>query len=471
MVDFDPIEGLVALGVVSREQAEAAARVPLWVSASRVGRLVHAGVDPHELLRALSTLTGIPVASDELIASAARFSLPRPLVRKLRDLTSCPVRRDDVGTVHVLIAEPGARDDIARQLLNFRVYLASEVEVRRLLEQLWPIGTSLEGDPVLDADTEPGEPTLSDSQPPDMPMPPPRAATPPPASPRHAAPPRFATPPPRAPTPPPAPPPRAPTPPSPTLPRAAAPMPAPFQGFHMDVPSTTPGALGHGESVLRTVGKSVERPWEPTSDGAQKGPAPFNLNAARPQGETPPPKASAAFVEDTIEETLRLPASPEGEASGSAPRPAPTPTVRSSVAGVHAAEPVSTRRSLVTAALSGAGVMLAVVALVAGVALVVDDGDAADDVRQRQELLLANARASAEKSDHAWAVAKCDQVIELDRTSRAAAAALLLRGRERLALGDREGLDDVRAALLVPAIDATLRAEAERILAAAERTR
>ncbi len=450
MVDFDPIEGLVALGVVTREQAEAAARVPLWVSASRVGRLVHVGVAPDDLLRALATLTGIPVAPRELITHAERFSLPQHLVRKLRDLTSCPVRRDESGTVHVLVAEPSARDDIARQLLNFRVYLASETEVRALLEHLWPIGTSMEGDPILDADTEPGEPTLSDSQPPDMPMPPPRAFTPPPRT--------F--------TPPPAPPP------APTLPKAVAPVPDPFQSLHMNVPSTSPGALGHGESVLRTVGKSVERPWEPASDGAHKGPAPFNLNSARAPGESPPPpKASAAFLEDTIEETLRLPASPTGDASGAAPRPVPAPVVRSGALGVQAAEAPSTRRSLLTAGLLGAGVMLLVVALVGGAALLVDDGASAEELQQRQQLLLANARASAEKSDHAWAVAKCDQVIELDPTSRAAAAALLLRGRERLTLGDREGLDDVRAALLVPAIDEAQRAEAERILAGAERTR
>ena len=59
-------------------------------------------------------LTGIPVASRELIQHAERFPLPQHLVRKLRDLTACPVRRDDDGAVHLLVADPSARDDVAR---------------------------------------------------------------------------------------------------------------------------------------------------------------------------------------------------------------------------------------------------------------------------------------------------------------------------------------------------------------------
>ncbi|MBI1947525.1 MAG: hypothetical protein HYS27_17675 [Deltaproteobacteria bacterium] len=479
MVDFDPIEGLVALGVVTREQAAAAERVPLWVSASRVGRLVHAGVDVDELLRALSTLTGISVASRELIQRAERFQLPQHLVRKLRDLTACPVRRDPDGTVHLLVADPSARDDVARQLLNFRVYLASEVEVRGLLEHLWPLGTSMEGAAVLDGDTEPGEPTLSDSQPPDMPMPPPRTATPLPA-------PRTATPPPAPPrrsTPPPAPP-RAPTPPpvAPTAPpRLATPSPVQpggFGGFHMELPSTSPGGLGHGESVLRTVAKSVERPWEPASDAGPPRPAPFNLNAPRGHAEAPPPKPTFAeqtveqTIEETVEETLRLPASPSAaEPTFAAPKPLPTPQARGGVLGVQAAEAPSGRRSFMAGGALGVIATLVIVALVVAGVLLLRGGDSAEDVRAKQELLFANARASAEKSDHAWAVAKCDQVIDLDPTTHVAAAALVLRGRERLTLGDREGLEDLRSALRALSTDDPLYAEAKRAVAAAEHSK
>ncbi|OGQ11693.1 MAG: hypothetical protein A2138_15595 [Deltaproteobacteria bacterium RBG_16_71_12] len=246
--------------------------------------------------------------------------------------------------------------------------------------------------------------------------------------------------------------------------------PSSFGGFHMELPSTSPGALGHGDSVLRTVGKSVERPWEPASDAGRDKPAPFNLNAPRAQGDAPQPQPT--FAEDTVEETLRLPASPTTEPEAPAPRSVPPPLVRgAAAAGVQAAEGSSARSSFLTGGAIGVVVTLVIIALVVGAVLLLRGGESPEDVTAKQELLLANARASAEKSDHAWAVAKCDQVIDLDPTTQVAAAALVLRGKERLALGDREGLEDLRAALRALATDDPLRAQAERAIAGAERSK
>lgn len=245
--------------------------------------------------------------------------------------------------------------------------------------------------------------------------------------------------------------------------------PSSFGGFHMELPSRSPGALGDGDSVLRTVGRTVERPWEPASDAAASAAAPFNLNAPRSPGDQPQPRQG--FAEDTLDETLRLPAAPAPVRDQPTPSVVPPPLVRGGVVAVQAAEETSTRSSFLTGGAIGIVATLAIVAAVIGAVLLLRGGDSTENVVAKQELLFANARASAEKSDHAWAVAKCDQVINLDPTTRVAAAALVLRGKERLTLGDREGLEDLRSALRALTADDPLYAEAERAVAAAGNTK
>ena len=264
--------------------------------------------------------------------------------------------------------------------------------------------------------------------------------------------------------------------PPPALPRAAMPpsaaMPDPFGGMHMSIPSTSPGALGHGESVLRTVGKSVERPWEPASDASGPRRAPFNLNAPRGQADAQEPHA--ALAEDTVEETLRLPASPTAAPPAGSVLPpsartttSPTAPSRSATMQATTAEE-SPRRSFLAGGVLGVAITLLVVLLLVGGVLVLrGGGDEGEDVRAKQEALLADARQSAEKSDHAWAVAKCEQAIALDRTTHTAAAALLLCGKERLTLGDREGANDLREALRLLPVGDPLRREVEHALAVA----
>src|SRR5690606_5090953 len=86
-------------------------------------------------------------------------------------------------------------------------------------------------------------------------------------------------------------------------------------------PVTSPGTLGHDGSVLRAVGKQIERPWEPPSDPSQPARAPPRAPPIRRTSQppatprTPPPvqRAAAARAQPpgpVDDETLRLPASP-----------------------------------------------------------------------------------------------------------------------------------------------------------------
>ena len=134
-----------------------------------------------------------------------------------------------------------------------------------------------------------------------------------------------------------------------------------------------------------------------------------------------------------------------------------------------APEVPSTQRSFLAGSVLGVVATLVIVLLLIGGVLMLrgGDDDSSDELRARQEELLADAKNSAEKSDHAWAVAKSDEVLKLDRTTRAAAAALVLRGKARLALSDRDGVDDLREALRLLPVGDGLRWEAERALTGA----
>jgi hypothetical protein len=148
---------LVAQEVISPDVAAKAATVPLHTASSVVARLVVAGEDAKAMLRAVAELAAIPVATRAQIATSAPVQLSQTVARALRVVTACPVQQAPDGTLHVLIAEPDARPEVERLLPGCVVYLAHEDQVRDLLLDLYPTGSSVEGGPpvgAIDVDLE-----------------------------------------------------------------------------------------------------------------------------------------------------------------------------------------------------------------------------------------------------------------------------------------------------------------------------
>ena len=60
--------------------------------------------------------------------------------RQLRDILACPVKRDDKGCLHVVIADPEAARVVDKLLVDYRVYLATDDGVKSLLDALYAMG-------------------------------------------------------------------------------------------------------------------------------------------------------------------------------------------------------------------------------------------------------------------------------------------------------------------------------------------
>lgn len=140
MADFDTNELLLSNGVITREMLDRAAKIPADVWSSRVGRLVSVGADGPRILEALSRLTGIPLANKELLEWATPTLMLPSTARQLRDILACPVKRDEKGCLHVVIADPEAARSVDKLLIDYKVYLASDDGVKSLLDALYAMG-------------------------------------------------------------------------------------------------------------------------------------------------------------------------------------------------------------------------------------------------------------------------------------------------------------------------------------------
>lgn len=180
-------DALVAREAIPAELADRAAQVPLHRASSCVGRLVAAGGEPARMLRAVAEQAGIEVAPRSLIATSRPVNLSQLVARALRVITACPVKRDPDGMLHVLIAEPESREEVERLLPGCRLYLAHEDQIRDLLMDLFPSGSSIpDGAPVgaIDIDMEASSRMPAAPAPPAPPPPAPSVAPADPLAPR-----------------------------------------------------------------------------------------------------------------------------------------------------------------------------------------------------------------------------------------------------------------------------------------------
>ncbi|HEY4221131.1 MAG TPA: hypothetical protein VGO62_07305 [Myxococcota bacterium] len=140
MSRVDLVDGLLALGVVTREQVDAMSMVAEDMATTQIGKLIAAGASADELLPASAQLCGIPQAPQPLfVAAHAVEGLSEEQQRGLRDLLAAPVSRDDGGVVDVIVAAPEAASHLPHLGLGAtRVFLAEERSVRWLLERVLP---------------------------------------------------------------------------------------------------------------------------------------------------------------------------------------------------------------------------------------------------------------------------------------------------------------------------------------------
>lgn len=139
------------------------------------------------MLRAVAEHAGIEVAPRSLIATSRPVELSQLAARALRVATACPVKRDPDGLLHVLIAEPESREEVERLLPGCRLYLAHEDQIRDLLMDLFPSGSSIpDGAPVgaIDIDMEASSRMPAAPAPPAPPPPAPSVAPADPLAPR-----------------------------------------------------------------------------------------------------------------------------------------------------------------------------------------------------------------------------------------------------------------------------------------------
>lgn len=134
-MEIDAIDGLVALGLVSSEQAAAAQSVP-DASLGRLGRLALVGVDVGALLPTLAAFAHMPLATAEHLEAGAAPPLAPAAQSALAALPACPVLRPD-GSVEVVLSDPKVRPQVAAVLgPMFRACLAAEEAVRALCARL-----------------------------------------------------------------------------------------------------------------------------------------------------------------------------------------------------------------------------------------------------------------------------------------------------------------------------------------------
>jgi hypothetical protein len=156
VADYNTNELLISSGVITRELAQRASQLSGTTASSRVGRLVAAGANQKQVLDTLGRLTGIPVATDEMLAWASPVPMLPQAARQLRDILACPIKRDHNGILHVAIADPETVNAVDMLLINFKVYLAPEANVRALLQNLYSVGSGGQAEPIdaVDIDLE-----------------------------------------------------------------------------------------------------------------------------------------------------------------------------------------------------------------------------------------------------------------------------------------------------------------------------
>lgn len=137
---YNTHEMLLARGVITPELSQRALAIPDDGWSSRVGRLVTAGADGRLVLDALSQVTGIPVASRELLEWATPTLMMPSTARQLSNLLACPVKRDPAGLLHVVIADPESAAEVDKMLVDYKVYLAPEANVKHLLLTMYNMG-------------------------------------------------------------------------------------------------------------------------------------------------------------------------------------------------------------------------------------------------------------------------------------------------------------------------------------------
>src|SRR5689334_7383703 len=149
MGGIDPVEGLLALGVITREQLDEASRVDPEMATTIIGRLVCIGVNAPELLGALSSLTGIPLATPAQLDNASPVELPAALERALKDVPAAPLGRSADGVLDIAIAEPSAAHRLAALgVQRHRLFLALEIHVRDVIDRMQPEDATDDAQPL-----------------------------------------------------------------------------------------------------------------------------------------------------------------------------------------------------------------------------------------------------------------------------------------------------------------------------------
>lgn len=152
MAALDPFDMLVRLGKISQANLQAADLVELGVGTStRAARLVAIGVDKGKLLKDLSELTRMPVASAEVLASLGPMKLPASYSRAMKELLAVPIGRVDDDIIDVAIADPRTTTKLRDAAIAHRPHLALEADVLAALQRVFPENDVL--DPIA-------EPTL-----------------------------------------------------------------------------------------------------------------------------------------------------------------------------------------------------------------------------------------------------------------------------------------------------------------------
>src|SRR5687767_15061870 len=143
---------LVRLGKISQANLQAADLVEAGVGTStRAARLVAVGVDKEKLLKDLSDLTRMPIASKEILASLAPMKLPASYSRAMKEFLAVPIGRVDDHILDVAIADPRTTTKLRDAAIAHRPHLALETDILAALARVFPDSDVL--DPI-------SEPTL-----------------------------------------------------------------------------------------------------------------------------------------------------------------------------------------------------------------------------------------------------------------------------------------------------------------------
>jgi hypothetical protein len=423
MSAIDPIEGLLALGVITREQLQQSQSVDPDIATTSVGRLVAVGAPAAELLQAISSLAGIPLATPAMLEAARPVAgLAPPLARALRDVPAAPLARQADGTLDVAVAEPQAVHRLsALGVAKHRAFLALEFHVRDAAERVLGddappnLADDLPADGGVDAAFAFGSPLAPPAAPAPR-SPPPRPQRPVEAA---AEPPAIVL-----------------------MPFNAGPPPATNPS---NAPPPSEGMVG-GVAAPMERGKAVREKYAPSAR-----PHVENAAAAKPSGD---PFAFMDAMKSQPAPTSTPAPKPSGIDTDRAPARQP-PTLQLA----RPAEKTRPPGSIEEPKRSRAGLVLGVVVVVglaAGGVLygptilaklhppaTPADPNAALAAEQQKELDLATSLAKSESPVDA--IIHCDNVLKLSRTTRAAHQCAILGAEQHFKVKDPDPLDDLKA--------------------------